>query len=182
MAYEPDFGLWVESSDVSVELDSSSVVSILFPQCFHQARLVAGVCGRGAVTDLPPEILAALGTATTKEEVVVFFVISSSLVSVENCGRGAFESNNNSGIPFVCKDMTSETIRFPAETLRVVEALVRILPLALSNCFDVCVCSHPSQADNSILVRHVRARNVICGPRRGVEIDSKALSSCCGKM
>ena len=58
-------------------------------QALKQAGRVAGVGCGGAVTDLAPEVMAALAAAAAEEQVVVFFVFGGGAGAIEySCLRG----------------------------------------------------------------------------------------------
>lgn len=59
----PDVGVWIQRSDIVVEILRSVVVSVLVPQRGYHTGAVAGECARLAVAHLLPQILAPLSTA-----------------------------------------------------------------------------------------------------------------------
>jgi hypothetical protein len=91
-----------------------------------------------------PGPLTLLGATATEKKIVVDFVISSGSFSIEDSRRCALQTNNNSRICIINKDMPAETISLPSEIGATIPSLSNILPIGISLMLDVCVGSHKS--------------------------------------
>lgn len=71
MAHKPNVGISVDLGDIGIEINSCSVISVFVAQSLNETGLVATEGTRITVTDLPPKVLASLGTTAAEKEIVV---------------------------------------------------------------------------------------------------------------
>lgn len=82
-------------SDVGVKFAGGGVVPAFFVQRFGNTGVVARVRARGAVANLMPSPLSLLRAATTKEQVIINFVIGRGTISIKDGRRCSLETDNN---------------------------------------------------------------------------------------
>lgn len=164
MSRQPDVRLGVQFGHVGIQVQRGTVVSILVAQLLHQARLIAGVHGRRAVADLPPQIIPALATAAAEEEVVVDLVVDLSSATVVDGARRALEGHDDGRIGLVGKDMTAQSIRFPAKAVRVIVATLDVFPIARVRWKVICVCGHACESQDASLVGDIGTGKIVDGP------------------
>lgn len=85
MAGEPDVRVGINLRDVAVDFLRRVVVAIFAAEGVADARGVAFVGGRLALTYLFPVVLAALATAAAEEEIVVDLVVCRRVGAVKDC-------------------------------------------------------------------------------------------------
>lgn len=164
MACKPDVGGGIKFRDVAIEFCGGLVVSIFSRQGADETSLITCECGRRAVTDLSPEVMAALPTATAEEEIVVDFILCRRTSAIKDCRSGALESYDDSFVAFIREDVATKTIAFPAKTVGIVEACIDVFPLAGVWVLGICICCHEGKTDDGFFVRDVGSRYFIESP------------------
>jgi hypothetical protein len=109
---------------------------------FHNTGQVGGKDVALAVTDLPPQIRAALATAATKEQVVIDLVIRCRAGAVKESRGCAFQGDHYGGVVLVRIDVPSKAVRFPSEAVGVVEPAVDGLPVLCSGFLNIVIRGH----------------------------------------
>lgn len=135
----PDIGIRIKLSDVTIELSSSLVVPVFVAQGHSDTSVIAAVGPCGTVTNLPIRPLSLLRTATTEEKIVIDFVICCCSITIKNGGRGAFQADDDGGVRLVSPYVPAEPVRLPAEIGRSVKRLSYLIPVRQSGRLDVCV-------------------------------------------
>lgn len=164
MAGEPDIGVWVEFGDVAVEFGGGLIIPVLSSESLDEAGLVASESGRGAITDLSPQVMAALGATAAEEEIIVDLVLGGRAGTVEDGGGGAFESDDDRLVALICEDVTAQAIALPSEGVGVVESGRDVFPLAGAGFLVIGIPGHYGEIDDGFFVSNVRAGNLVEGP------------------
>jgi hypothetical protein len=107
MTGHPHLGVWIELSDVGIQLSSGLIISTLVTQCLHHTGIVARIGAGGAAADLMPCPRSLLGTAAAKEEVVVQLVVGRGTITIEYGWRSSLETDDDGIILLIGPDVSS---------------------------------------------------------------------------
>lgn len=105
-----------------VEVSHSPIVVALCLERLDEASRVALIGPCHAVADLLPQILSALATAARSKQVVIELVVACGIGTIEYSRRSSFETDYNSGVGLIGKDVPTQTIGLPAKIIGIVEA------------------------------------------------------------
>ena len=179
----PDIGIGIKLNDAAVNFEGRFVILIECVKLALEAILVTRVgLASVTITDGTP-VVGDAGTTTGKKQVVIDFVLGYGLTTgVKDCGRGAFDGNDDNLLVISSKDMAANTIFVPAEVNSVVPRLSDVGPVASIGDVYIGVGSHVCEHDNSITVREVRNKHVIRGPIQlgGLKLGQIALAPSVG--
>lgn len=164
MPCHPDLSTRIERRNIVVKISCSIIVSVLVPERCDKTCRIACISRRLTVTNLSPEILASLATATTEEQVIVDLVICSCLGAIEYGGRCSFEADHDSRVCCIRKNMSAQSVRFPTKIFSIIETSPNIHPLPCIGLHYVRIRSHPRKAEHCFFIRNVGAGYLVNGP------------------
>jgi hypothetical protein len=149
-----------------VQIACRKVVVTLLAEALDKTCRVAGVGVCHAVADLLPFPRSTLAAAARSEEVVVQFVVTGGVRTVEDGHGCSFQTDDNSLVGLVREDVPSQSVLLPAKIFGIVEAASNLLPLSCTMLVCVCVVCHPREAQDRLFIGNVRTRYLIIRPCR----------------
>ena len=144
-----------------IQISHSPVVVTFRLERLDQASRIALIGACHAIADLLPQILSSLATTAGSEQIVIELVIASGVGTIEDRRRSSLQTDDNSRVGLVSKDVPTQPISLPAKVVRIVEASLHWQPLSIQSRLHIGICSHLRESYDSAFVADVRPCNLV---------------------